>query len=185
MSWKRFTPLVGAATVLALVAIVPALAATFGPPASKSPPTSVEHVYTQHVLLTGQAEKPRGELDGSGGVTICINKDTNTVSFNFDALLVRGQPTVAHIEKGAVGVAGPVAVGFTQPGMIDPTIGEIEWNDTVPASASTVTALIGTPKNFYVNVHTKAYPSGAVRGQLAGWKKLTLQEGVADECSAG
>jgi len=183
MSWKRSTPLLGAALV-ALVAIVPALGGRLGPPVSKSPPKTVEHVYSQHVLLTGQAEKPRGELDGSGGVTICIDKETNSVSFNFDALMVRGQPTFAHIEKGAVGVSGPLAVGFTQPGMIDPTIGEIEWNDTVPASASTISALISTPANFYVNVHTKAYPRGAVRGQLAGWKKLTLQEGVADECSA-
>lgn len=109
--------------------------------------------------LTGAAEVPGpGSSDGSGeafvdllgGNVLCV------------ALHVRGidQPTAAHIHQAAPGVAGPIVVMLPTPifnhsfgcDSIDPTL-----YDQIAAN----------PGSFYVNVHTGAFPNGALRGQLA------------------
>jgi len=36
----------------------------------------------------------------------------------------------------------------------------------VIASAELAAAIVANPSDYYVNVHTPAYPGGAIRGQL-------------------
>jgi hypothetical protein len=111
-------------------------------------------------------------------VTICVDQTKNIVFYGFTALVVNGQPTAGHIQKGGPGVAGPVVVPFEQPGMIDVSTGELEWSGAANANKDIVSALVTHPAGFYVNVHTKAFASGAVRGQLGAWKKLNHDAAV-------
>jgi hypothetical protein len=37
----------------------------------------------------------------------------------------------------------------------------------MPITADLATALLGNPAGYYVNVHTRGQPGGAIRGQLA------------------
>lgn len=102
-----------------------------------------------------------GDPDGSGTATMLI-RDTTLCS----AILVTGidTPTAAHIHKGVAGVNGPVVVTFEPPETGDPG----GTNECVSADATVLTNIRQNPAGFYVNVHTNAFPNGAVRGQLFG-----------------
>jgi CHRD domain-containing protein len=103
-----------------------------------------------------------GDPDGSGTATLLIR---GTILCS--AILVTGIdiPTAAHIHEGAAGVNGPVVVTFTHP----PETGDPgDTSECVPADATVLNNISQNPAGFYVNVHTAAYPNGAVRGQLFG-----------------
>ncbi len=136
-------------------------------------------------MLKGKNEKPHGEMDASGTITLCVYKSRGVIAFNFDDLTVNGQPTAGHIHKGAPGVSGPVVFPFGAPGLIDPSMGEVEWADTAPASPALIAALISKPTAYYVNVHTKLYKNGAIRGQLGHWKLMSVDAQGALECGVG
>ena len=75
-------------------------------------------------------------------------------------------PTLGHIHRGVAGVNGPVVVPFfltAVPTSIFALAGTVP--DLDPALAREIRA---TPGNFYVNLHTVEFPTGAVRGQLHG-----------------
>ena len=68
-------------------------------------------------------------------------------------------PTMAHIHRGAAQVAGPVVVALANPaGNISETC--------APVPAALINEIVANPAAFYVNVHTKTHPSGAIRAQL-------------------
>jgi hypothetical protein len=116
--------------------------------------------------VTGAADPPaglanQGDLDGYGSATVTLAADNLSVCF---AIIVVGidAPTAAHIHQGRAGVAGPIKVTLTPPGAGDPGTS----SGCAAASANLVKAIRTTPSNYYVNVHTGAFPKGAVRGQL-------------------
>lgn len=103
-----------------------------------------------------------GDLDGNGFALIAIDHDTNTVNFDisFENLSTL---TAAHIHSGAAGVNGPVVVNF---GVPPGASGSGNFSGSVvDADAEFITGLAAG--NFYVNLHTSEFPSGALRGQLA------------------
>jgi hypothetical protein len=67
--------------------------------------------------------------------------------------------TKAHIHQAARGAAGDVVLDLTPP-----------TGGTSKGCAAATTVLVeqidADPQSFYVNVHSEAYPDGAVRGQL-------------------
>ena len=67
---------------------------------------------------------------------------------------------MAHIHKGPAGVAGPVVVPLNAP--------ENGFSKgCASVAAETINAILASPAEYYVNVHTTAHPAGAIRGQLA------------------
>ena len=171
--------------VLLVLVVVPCVALARGEERAQVVAGNVGRLYVGHVILTGQAAKPRGELRGTGSVTICIDKVANSISFSFDQLLVSGRPTAGHIHLGTAGTAGRVVFPFAAPGMIDPLAGEIQWSGTATATKSAISSLISNPRNYYVNVHTKKFPNGAVRGQLGPLKSVSAQDDIAVVCGTG
>ena len=70
-------------------------------------------------------------------------------------------PTIAaHIHRGGAGVNGPVVVPFTAPGADGNSSG------CTTSTADLVNEITSNPAGFYVNVHTKEHPAGAMRNQL-------------------
>lgn len=109
--------------------------------------------------LSGDAEVPGpGDDDGDGFAGIDIVGDGRLCADLFVRRLDR--VTAAHIHDGATGAAGPIVV--TLPAPIFGTS-----SGCVNADQALVDNIVANPAVFYVNVHTQAFPDGAVRGQLA------------------
>lgn len=147
--FKTRTLLIASGTAL-LAAAVPAFAAqTMGDGGRKLTTT-----------LSGAAEVPGpGDTDGKGTFTARVNPGQGQVCYTLTVAMIAA-PTAAHIHRGATGVAGPVVVALKAP-----TNGASKACVTVTRELAM--ALIKDPQDYYVNVHNAAFPSGAVRGQLA------------------
>ncbi|MEU3646866.1 CHRD domain-containing protein [Lentzea sp. NPDC034063] len=72
-------------------------------------------------------------------------------------------PTLGHVHQGAKGVNGAVKITFF--GTAVPN-GIFAVSGTATADKATLDALKQSPKDFYSNIHTAAFPGGAVRGQF-------------------
>jgi hypothetical protein len=122
-------------------------------------PALAADTVTMKTAMTGAAEVPGpADMKGSGTATVTIDKAKNQVCYTL-AVKEIGTATMAHIHKGAAGVAGPPVVVLDAPAS-----GTSKGCQTV--AADVVTALLTTPADYYVNVHNAAFPKGAIRGQL-------------------
>jgi hypothetical protein len=105
--------------------------------------------------LRGGSEVPKGAPKGSG--TVKLTMTGAEVCWVFSKLKGIDKPVAAHIHKGRAGVSGPVVV---------PLDAKFKASGCIFPSPATVKAIEADPKGFYVNVHSKRYPNGAIRGQL-------------------
>jgi hypothetical protein len=138
-------------TVPALAALAAALVALAVAGAASGAGTT-----TMHVKLTGAAEVPKAD-GGSGSVAITLNPTTGKVCWTFSNLKGLSNMTAAHIHKAAKGKAGPIVVPFG---------GTYKAKGCTTGSKASVKAILKSPTAYYVNVHTKKFPNGAIRGQL-------------------
>lgn len=142
---------------LALSAAAAALAALLG---AAAPAAATSMSYT--VTLGGKAEVPGpGSPDGGGIALVTVDDASNTVCWSYTVVRLE-TPTAAHIHKGAAGVAGNVVVPLSAPGADGLAQG------CVPVDHALAADLLASPAGYYVNVHDKPHPAGAVRGQLNG-----------------
>lgn len=110
--------------------------------------------------LTGAAERPGpGDPDGTGTAQITVNPGRGEICYT---LTVSGiaPATTAHIHEAPADKAGPVVVG-----LMPPTDGSSDG--CVSVDRAEAKDILKNPQNYYVNVHNRAFPGGAVRGQLA------------------
>jgi hypothetical protein len=113
-------------------------------------------VPQHHVTLTGAKEAPTtGDANGSGEFSWSL--DCTKLCYLLTAKKI-GTAAAAHIHRGAVGVAGPVRVELAPPNPA--SVG------CTTIASTLATALRDHPHRFYGNVHTAAFPNGAIRAQL-------------------
>jgi len=105
--------------------------------------------------------KGTSEPNAKGTAVLRIRKDAGLVCYRLHAESVTLPTTAAHIHRGVVGVNGPVVVPFTAPGADGNSSG------CATADAALIDEILANPAGFYVNVHTKEHPAGAIRAQLA------------------
>jgi hypothetical protein len=135
-------------TVLALVILaLPAAVAAGGRPFVMS--------------LTGAAEVPSGDPDGSGTASLTINSGQGEVCWTIVVADIALPATGAHIHIGDASVAGPVVVPLSSPDADGLASG------CTSADKDLLKDIIQAPWNYYVNVHSTEFPGGAVRGQLS------------------
>lgn len=112
--------------------------------------------------LTGLQEVPGpGDPDGTGTAQVRVDSAQSRLCWD---LYVRqtDAATAAHIHQGAAGSAGPPVVTLATPG----PDGHSEGCLAIEAMLARRIAV--QAHEYYVNVHTAAFPNGAVRGQLRG-----------------
>jgi CHRD domain len=107
--------------------------------------------------LSGKAEVPKGAPAGHGIVNVTLDSETGKVCWTFERIAGIGKAQAAHIHKAPAKKAGPVVV---------PLGSAFKTKGCTRAATKTVEAIEARPSAYYVNVHTKKYPNGAIRGQL-------------------
>ena len=108
--------------------------------------------------LTGAAEVPGpGDADASGQAVITLNQGQGQVCYDLTWSGIDGTVIAAHIHAAPAGIAGPVVVPLA-PG---------SGCTTIAVSEELIKAIRRDPSNYYVNIHSTAFPAGAIRGQLA------------------
>jgi len=83
-----------------------------------------------------------------------------------------------HIHRGAPGADGPVVVPFEAK---DINAGRA----CVAAGTAVAKAIAADPAAYYLNIHTKAAPAGALRGQLATATPTGVDAGSGGAASPG
>ena len=112
--------------------------------------------------LTGVQEVPGpGDPDATGTAEVHVDARESRLCWN---LYVRqtDTATAAHIHPGGAGTAGPPVVTLTTPGPDGHSEGCLAVDQMLARR------LAFQAHEFYVNVHTAAFPNGAARGQLRG-----------------
>ena len=110
------------------------------------------------VTLSGSEEIPPATTSASGAATITVKADRSvTGSVTITGMTV----TVAHIHEAAAGANGLIIIPLVR-SADNPNL----W--TVPAGARLTDAQYESFKagNLYINIHSEAYRSGEVRGQI-------------------
>jgi hypothetical protein len=135
-------------TMLA-AAVVLALPATAAP----------KPLATLRANLTTEVPGP-GDPNGHGHAVVKVYKAR--VCYTLSARGIK-PAMAAHIHKGRKGVAGPIVVPTDESSLHlpRPTSSGCE---AIPRALSM--KLRQNPSHYYVNVHNKPYPDGAIRGQL-------------------
>lgn len=92
---------------------------------------------------------------GSGTVTLNAAETQITVAVTHD--IPNGNVTDGHIHQGAPGVNGGIVLPF-------PGQGANPINEVINVSPAQVAVL--KAGNYYINIHTFAFPGGEIRGQI-------------------
>jgi hypothetical protein len=101
-----------------------------------------------------------GDPDGFGSASFTVDGDQLCFGItvgNLDA------PMMAHIHKGRRFENGPIVIPLTPPSSGDPGASS---GCVQVADAALLADIQAQPRAYYANVHTAAFPAGAVRGQL-------------------
>jgi hypothetical protein len=144
-------------TLLAATATTAVLIVGATPAAAAPTPRTV----SLGAYLTGKQEVPKGkgDPDATGIALLQLHRD-GRLCYVLHVRNVDGTIDAAHIHAGRPGKNGPVSAALAAP----------VWSGSV----ATCTQLTGrlawrlreNPGRYYVNVHSSAYPDGALRGQL-------------------
>ncbi|HEY8847682.1 MAG TPA: CHRD domain-containing protein [Thermoanaerobaculia bacterium] len=118
---------------------------------------------TLGAVLTAAGEVPPTTSPGFGNATVTFDSMRQNITVTVTVANLGSPITAAHIHPGAAGQANSPIIAFT------PTASFVngKLTGTFPVDAATATAMLQNPSNFYVNVHTQQFPSGAIRGQLS------------------
>jgi CHRD domain len=100
------------------------------------------------------------EPNASGSAVVRIRKDAGLVCYRLRAQNITLPAVAAHIHRGAAGTNGPVVVPFNPPAANGTSSG------CTNATAALIDEITANPAGFYVNVHTREHPGGAIRAQL-------------------
>ncbi len=107
-----------------------------------------------------------GEPNAIGSATILLARFPSAIQFCY-ALTVTGlnNPTEAHVHRGRAGQTGPSLISLIPPK--SPRDGDPGASSgCVNISLTLAQAIHASPMDYYIDVVTKKFPDGAIRGQL-------------------
>jgi hypothetical protein len=100
------------------------------------------------------------EPNATGTAVVRIRKAAGLVCYRLTAANITLPATASHIHRGTASQNGPVVVPFDPPNASGKSAG------CTAASQALIDEIVANPAGFYVNVHTKEHPAGAMRAQL-------------------
>lgn len=107
--------------------------------------------------LSGANETAGGDPAASGTFRVEIDPEAGDFCYTL-AVTKLAKPAKAHVHSGVAGVDGdPVAmIEITGAGN----------DECIALEPDKLKPIVANPAAYYVNVHSAAFPAGAVRGQL-------------------
>jgi hypothetical protein len=145
------------------VALFVALVLLAVPVASRADPQTGDRAVLGVLLgdneISSTGDSGVGDPDGFGSAAGVV--DGNQLCFG---LTVKNldPPVAAHIHSGKAGENGPVVVPLAPPASGDPGTS----SGCVFVDPALLDVLLSHPGEYYWNVHTGAFPGGAIRGQV-------------------
>ncbi len=136
-SWSRGARWFGAAVALGLSAVCFAQSSSFT------------------AVLSGANEVPANASTATGTTAVAINPTTGGLFWSTSSSIAQSAVTGHHIHRGAAGANGPVVLNFFN-----------AYTGTTNIGTTFATEIVANPGNFYVNLHTAAFPGGEIRAQL-------------------
>ena len=133
-------------------------------PAGACPKTllAVSGGTASNITMTGNVESPAGDPVATGTATVRLRAGQGQVCYRVSADNLGGAAVAMHIHKGAAATSGPVVIPLATPNADGKAAG------CAGVSRALVGQILASPAGYYLNVHTAAFPGGAVRGQLTG-----------------
>jgi hypothetical protein len=144
--------------------------------AESNPPSSltsasadVAPIVFNTVLRAENEPNSASTSDAKGRAQVVVLPD-GTIEFTLVINNKSGETyTRAHIHKAPAGVNGPILWDFLEAGVPVASIGDQPATlrgVARPRAAAVLDDLLANPDQYYVNVHSTAFPGGAMRGQL-------------------
>lgn len=102
-----------------------------------------------------------GDPDGAGVALVTVNLGQREICWELSVSGILLPATASHIHQASESIRGPIVVGLSAPDATGTAAGCRTGLDP-----DLLREILVNPEGFYVNVHTREYPAGAVRGQL-------------------
>lgn len=114
---------------------------------------------TFFAYLSGAQENPAVATSATGYARVVLNESTQTINYTVVYTGLSSAQTAGHIHTAALGVNGPVTIGFA---VVGGTAGTITGSSAITAPQIATLRAHG----MYVNIHTTNNAGGEIRGQL-------------------
>lgn len=121
--------------------------------------------YQFSVQLTGNELRDGGDRDGRGAAWLKFDPYRETACYFISWERLRGAVTAFHLHVAPRRSDGPHWIDFFNDRHLDGERGTWAWN-CVHSPRGKILAIVESPSEFYLNLHTTAYEKGALRGQL-------------------
>ena len=124
----------------------------------------------------GPAVQPggrHGDENGSGTAHVALITSEDRLCYSLEASDIE-PATKAHIHQGTASERGPIVVE------LDPPPEDRTSSGCADVSPALLRTLLEKPQSYYVDVHNKGFPHGAIRGQLS----LTEASSFSPACPA-
>lgn len=104
--------------------------------------------------LAGSSEPGSGDGKGKGSFEAEIDPAAGDFCYTLKTEGI-GTATAAHVHVGAAGTNGAPVVTVA-----------VADDECIAVEPDVLKPIVANPAGYYVNVHTAAFPAGAIRGQL-------------------
>jgi hypothetical protein len=119
--------------------------------------------------LKGSSETPKSSSKATGSAEFTIAKNRKSIHYELNAKGLTGKPQAAHIHLGKPGQAGGVLLSIALKPFSPPIEGKLTSEQFTPVGkVKTFAQAIRAVRNgdTYVNIHTKKFGDGEIRGQI-------------------
>ena len=116
------------------------------------------------VGLSGQENVTGGDADGQASARLDFDPQQGTACYEITWKKLDGAVTAFHLHAARRGSDGPHWIDFFNDQRFDGA--QSTMSDCVQSTRQKIEAVINDPSAYYLQLHSTAFPGGAVRGQL-------------------
>jgi hypothetical protein len=119
--------------------------------------------------LNGKTEVPKTTSKATGTATFTVASNGKSIKYTLKATGLSGSAQAAHVHFGKPGKAGPVVINICPKPCSLPKSGTLTSKQfaKAPGVANFAAAVKDLKKgDAYVNIHTKKFPAGEIRGNI-------------------